>query len=644
MIPTDVFVCLLLFPALLGILVSIIPSKRDLSPVSLGLCIISCAFGIITYFVAHSGETLSFPVSSMLGAYQIRFDELSSLMISLSSVVFMMITVHAMGSRKSGNKFAGLVCALFISCVLAMCADSIVLLLISWECVTLVTFLMASNNNDVEKWRYFVITHFGGLIIMTVFAAMWYVSGTSILSEMDPISSLIGSGIASAMIVLLFVGFGTKLGLIPFHAWMPDLYSTAPIHTVALLSTVCSNVAVVLLFKSSFLWIGIPDGTFLPLVIILLAAGTAVWGAMESLIMTEPRRILAYSSMENMALVILCLAMGMMMASLDIGTGLFIMIVVAAILHTVNHSFFKSLMLLNIGTVEDSTGEHMIERMGGLAKYLPIVSVFAFIGVMSMAAVPPFNGFVSEWLMIKTVITAGVGVSTVNIVLPLIVAVLGICGMMAAVSYARMYGFIFLGRPHSESMKNPRKVGKLVTVSLMILSAACIILGVFAVPVVDILASSICSSVGLPDPSTGLIADSLNPFMIAAILVFICIVVYLAFRITKKKKVEAKTWDCGTELQPNMQYSPVGFTQPLVRVFHPIYGDKSEIIDNDSGGVYRVIFVEPFTKYILIPIGRCVKFISNNVERMQTGNIQNYLAYILVTLIAVLLGARFLWI
>ncbi len=641
MIPTEVFVGLLLSPALLGILISLLPSKRDLSPVSFALCIVSCAFGSVTYPVVHSGEIMSFPVSSMLGAYQVRFDGLSSLMISLSSVVFMMITVHALGSHKRGNRFAGLVCALFAACVLAICADSVILLLISWECVTLVTFLLASNSSGAEKWRYFVITHFGGLIIMTVFAAMWYVSGTPILSEMDPVSSLIGSGTASVMIALLFAGFGTKLGLIPFHVWMPDLYSIAPIHTVALLSTVCSNVAVVLLFKSVFLWIGIPAGTFMPLVIILLVAGTAVWGAMESLIMTEPRRILAYSSMENMALVLLCLAMGMMMVSLDLGTGLFTMIVVAAFLHTINHSFFKSLMLLNIGTVEDSTGEYMIERMGGLAKYLPAVSVFAFIGVMSMAAVPPMNGFVSEWLMIKTVITAGVGTSTVNIVLPLVVAVLGICGMLAAVSYARMYGFIFLGRPRSKAMKSPRKAGRLVLAPLLVLSAACIALGVLAVPAVDALAA--CSSAGLPGPSAGLIADSLNPPMIAVLLASVCLIVYGLFRLTKKKKTEVKTWDCGTELHPDMQYSSVGFTQPLVRVFHPIYGDKTEIVDDEAGGRYRVTFVEPFTKYILTPVGRAVKFVSDKVERMQTGNIQDYLAHILVVLIVILLGARFLW-
>lgn len=643
MIPVELFLLILVVPALIGVLLSAVPSKHNVSSASLVLCLVSCIVGMTTFFVIDSGESYEFPISSMLGTYKVAFDEFSSLMISSSSVVFAMIVIHAIRHGGYSNKYAGMVGILFIFCTLAMCADSIVLLLVSWEMMTLITFLMAYGREEVERWRYFTITHFGGLIIMTVFAAMWYLSGTQIFSEMDPICSLASVGTSAAMIILLFIGFGTKLGLMPFHAWMPDLYNTAPIHTVALLSTVCSNVAIVLLFKSSFLWIGIPDDSLAPLIIVVLAAGTAIWGAMESLIQTEPRRILAYSSMENMALVILCLSIGMIIKGLDIGNDLFLMIMIAAILHTINHSFFKSLTLLNVGTVEKSTGEHMIEKMGGLAKVLPALSVLAFIGVLSMAAIPPMNGFISEWLMIKTVITAGVGDSMINVVLPLIITVLGICGMLAAVSYARLYGFMFLGRPRSEAVANPKKVDVVTLIPLGVLAGACIALGVLAIPVIDTIGDGLSNALQIPNTTSDIISDSLNPFVIGLIIVALCVVVYAAFRLFRKEKKSVSTWDCGTELEPNMQYSSIGFTQPLVRVFHPIYGDTSEIVDDDKGtDTYRVRFVEPFIKYILRPLGAGVKAVSEIVGKIQTGNIQSYLAYVLVTLIVVLLGVRFL--
>lgn len=636
---------MLFIPAVIGVAISLIPSRSNIvKTLSMIFCAISCIAGIAAFFVSSelSSTIYVFKLQSLLGVYSIQFDQLSALTLSFSSLVYLMVLIHMWRSGTSyNNKMFGLVCILFIACSVAMCANSIILLMISWELVTLTTFLMTKGADENFRWKYFVITHFGGLIIMSVFAAMWYVSGTEILSDMS-IGPLVGSMTSAVMILLLFIGFGTKLGLMPFHAWMPDLYNSAPVHSVAFLSTVCSNVAILLLIKSSFLWIGIPDNITVMFVILLLASVGAIWGAMESLIQTEPRRILAYSSMENMSMVILCLSMGMIFAVTDFDKNLLPLILVAAILHTINHSFFKSLMLLNVGTIENSTGEHSINRMGGLAKFMPLLSVFALVGTLSMAAIPPLNGFVSEWLMIKTVVTAGTGESILNIVLPLIIAVLGVCGTMAAVSYARLYGFIFLGRPRSESMKNAKKMDKITALPLFVLSGACILLGVFAMPVIYAIINSICSTLGIEYTTGSIVSDALKPMMIAVILASICIILYLLFRLLKKNKRKTPTWDCGIELDQNMQYSSEGFTQPLVKVFHPIYGDESEVKDVIGGmDTFKISFLEPFSYYILRPIGRSVEWLSLKVGKIQTGNIQSYLAYLMITLLIILLGVRF---
>lgn len=627
--------------------ISLFPENRITRVATIAFCLTSYVAGILTAFVMNGQTDPSyiFPIPSVFGDYRLVFDQLSSIMISFSSLVFLMVLVHALRSEnKYRSKYIGLMTLLFLSCAIAMCSDSVILLLISWELITITTFLMSFGADETARWRYFTITHFGGLIIMAVFVAMWFVTGTTVLSEMGGMGSIVGTGISATMIFLLFIGFGTKLGIIPFHVWMPDLYDSTPIHTIALLSTVCSSVAVVILLKSTFLWIGVPQSSILPLAIIALASGSAIWGAMESLIQTDPRRILAYSGMENMSMVMLCLASGMIFLKMDFDDGLFVIISVAAVLHTINHSFFKSLMLLCLGTVEENTGLRNMDKMGGLAKTLPILSVFALIGTAAMAALPPMNGFVSEWLMIKTVIDAGVGESVINLVLPLIVTVLGICGMMAAVSYARLYGFMFLGRPRSEAVTKPKKTDAIALASLGVLSGACIILGILAIPIINILVTGICSTLGITYAVENIVSDSLHPIAITAILFGICLTLYAAFRIFKKDRKTTTTWDCGTELKSNMQYSSSGFTQPLVRVFHPFYGDISELSgdNSDEKRTYNVKFIEPFIIYVMQPIGKTIRRASEKIGMIQNGNIQSYLGYILATLIVILLGARFI--
>ncbi|MCQ2084925.1 MAG: hypothetical protein MJZ21_02110 [archaeon] len=643
---SELYLALLLLPSLIGALISVVPGKKTvIAKASLVFCAVSCVVGIFAYTANYRLplESMSWNVGPLAGGYAVAFDQLSTAMMCMSSAVYFLVILHMLSCTESCDKgICGLICVLFMAIMLAMCADSVILLLVSWELVTLTTFLMTKGADEVYRWRYFTITHFGGLIIMCVFAALWYLYGTGTLSAMTGLGSITGSLVSAGLILLLFIGFGTKLGLMPFHAWMPDLYNSAPIHSVTLLSTVCSNVAILLLTKSAFLWIGVPENAFLPGIIIILASLGSIWGAMESLIQTEPRRILAYSSMENMSMVMLCLAMGILF-EVEFDGVLTTMVLAAAILHTINHGFFKSLMLLNVGTIEKLTGEKSISRMGGLALYLPLLSLFAFVGTLALAAIPPMNGFVSEWLMIKTVVLAGTGESLLNVALPLIVAVLGVCGTMAAVSYARLYGFVFLGRPRSESMKNSRKMGKALALPLAVLSAGCILIGLFAIPIIEKICVAIPASVHAGPVDTHLISDSMDPAMIAVFLAIAGLVIYLLFKVFKKKKTVTPTWDCGTELNEVMQYSSEGFSQPLVRVFHPFYGDTVEVKDV-SGGTdsYRIHFSEPFIKHILVPLGRAVNTLSLRVEKMQSGNIQAYLAYLLVTLIVFLLAVRFI--
>ena len=648
-----IYLLALLAPAVLGAVLGAIPFlKREIRSVSIVLCAISCTVGILAYpYFALYGELFyTFPIGSVLGNYGIAIDGLSALMITFSSAVFLMVVLHMLRSPSAPVKvkYYSTMNLLFFSCIVAMCANEMIMVLVAWEMVTLATFIMSYNKNEGGRWKFFIIAHFGGLMVISAFIFMYAFAGTNVLSDWNGLNAVMGLKTSCVVISLLFLGFGTKLGLIPFHAWMPDLYAEAPTHTTALLSTVSSNVAILLLFKSVFSFVGVTGEMYgLAIILMVISSVTAIWGALESLIQTEPKRILAYSSMENMALVSLCFSVAMLF-SISGSVELMAVAVIAGILHTINHSVFKALMMLTVSTVEDTTGETVISRMGGLAVTLPAFSVLALIAVLSMAAIPPFSGFMSEWMMIQSMLSGNVaGAKGLELILPLGVAVMGISGMMAAVSYARLYGFMFLGRPRSERTANPDKVRTLSFIPMLVLAGMCLALGVFAYPVMDGIADGIAGSTG--DPGAALYKNALLstldlPILSAVFLVFV-VVMYGISRVFRNKTSKTDTWDCGTSLESNMQYSSLGFSQPLVRVFHPIYGDITEVEDDGSEEhrkTYSVKFTEPFVRYLYEPIGKAVLYVSKCMGRMQNGNIQTYLGYILAVLVVLLLGVRLL--
>ena len=648
-----IYLLALLAPAVLGAVLGAIPFlKREIRSVSIILCAVSCLVGIMAYpyVVFYNEISYTFPIGSVLGRYGIAMDDLSALMISFSSIVFLMIVLHMLRSPSAPAKvkYYSTMNLLFFSCIVAMCANEVIMILVAWEMVTLATFIMSYNKNEGGRWKFFIIAHLGGLMVISAFIFMYVFAGTNVLSEWNGLNAVMGLKTSCVVIMLLFMGFGTKLGLIPFHAWMPDLYAEAPTHTTALLSTVSSNVAVLLLFKSVFSFVGVTGEMYgLAIILMVLSSVTAIWGALESLIQTEPKRILAYSSMENMALVSLCFSVGMLFC-ISGSTELMTLAVIAGILHTINHSVFKALMMLTVSTVEDTTGETAIGRMGGLAVTLPAFSVLALIAVLSMAAIPPFSGFMSEWMMIQSMLSGnGAGVKGLELILPLGVAVLGISGMMAAVSYARLYGFMFLGRPRSERVANPNKVRRLSFIPMLVLGGMCLALGVFAYPVMDGIAGGIAGSTG--DPASELYKDmllsTLDLPVLSAVFLALVIAMYGISRVFRNKAAKTETWDCGTPLESHMQYSSVGFSQPLVRVFHPIYGDITEMEDDGSEEhkkTYTVKFTEPFVRYLYEPIGKLVLYVSKFMGKMQNGNIQTYLGYILAVLVVLLLGVRLL--
>lgn len=647
---TDVSCILLsamLLPAVAGALLGAFCKSTKMANVTAALCCIGCIAGMSSYILWYFfGDLVCVaPIPSALGAYAVRMDQLTALMVSLSSAVFFLLVVHVVKSvSDSGCRYCMLLNMLFIAVIACMSADSVILLLMGWELITITTFLLGrGKDNEHERWMFFVIAHIGGMLLICAYIYMAMVTGTQIMSQWSGIVSTIGTTAASILIASVVFGFGAKMGLVPFHAWMPGFYGTAPTHTAALLSTVCSNVAVVVMLRTIFGYIGVTDDmVWLAVCMMAVAALTALWGSLESLIQSEPKRTLAYSSMENMALVVMCMSAAMLY--MGNSPALAKLALIAAILHTINHSVFKALMLMVVDTVEDATGETNIERMGGLAKVMHTFALIATIATFSIAAIPPMNGFVSEWLIIQSLMGANLASIGVSLIVPLALAVVGICGMMMAASYARLYGFMFLGRPRSEGAAKPKPMKKGVILPMAVLAVMCIALGIGAGPVMDILASGITSIAGLPASPGYQAAISSNtvPLLIGVTSLFVVAALAVLIDYRKEAVRRVPTWGCGGTLNQDMQYSSAGFSQPIIRVFHPLYGDLTEVVDCGGGRkkTYSTDFVEPFVKYIYKPIGKAISYLAEKIGRMQTGNIQSYFAYILVALLVMLMAVR----
>lgn len=637
---SSIYMLAVLLPAMAGIVIGFLPSRRPTTVIVNILGSVSCIAGILCYpmWMIVSDLSATLPVGTFFGDYSVAVDQLTAVFVSLSSLVFLMVMVHMSHSGHGHpSRFSALACALYVSCTLFMMADSVILLLISWEIVSMVTFLMAEDRDNAPRWRFFAITHIGGLVLMAAFGYMWLLAGTGDIEAWRDLGSLMTSKQESILAVLLFIGFGTKLGTVPFHAWMPDMYARSPTHTTALLTTVCSSAAVLVLYKSVFSWIGVDGGVAAAAAVLCaLSAITAMWGAMESMVQTEPKRILAYSSVENMALVTMCLSLGMLFAGRL--PGLEALVTTAALLHALNHGMFKSLMMLTVDSIEDVTGEKGIDRMGGIACVLPALSAVALVGILALAAIPPMNGFVSEWMMLQSLLGTDAMASDLRVAMPLLVAMMGVCGMIVATSYARLYAFIFLGRPRSQGAAEPRPLRKGSLAPMAVLAASCVGLGLFAFPLMDAMADGMAELTGSPSSYGDALAGSLEPLTLGILLAGCVIVLFVLTRLFRRNRTIYETWGCGGGLDEHMQYSSEGFSQPIVRVFHPIYQEVSV----KKGDRYSTQFVEPFVKYIYRPFGALLTYLSKQVTRLQTGNIQSYLGYILITLVVALMAVRLL--
>jgi hydrogenase-4 component B len=536
-----------------------------------------------------------------------------------------------------------------LSMALVVTASTAFAFLFGWELMTLFSAGLILIDGDSEQRRhnifiYLLMMHAGAAAVIASFLLFLpHASGLDFTS-MRAAAAALPVGLRTAIFLLSFVGFGTKAGIVPFHLWLPKAHPIAPSPVSALMSAVMLKTAIYGFVRFTFDFLG-GGPTWWGYLVLLAGAVTGLLGILYALAEHDLKRILAYHSVENIGIIYLGLGAALVFMANNAPAWAAVALV-AALLHALNHSLFKSLLFLGAGAIADATHTLDIDLLGGLLKRMRVTGTVFLIGCCSIIGLPLFNGFVSEWMIFRSFIEGSQlqGISSA-IVLPLMAGVLALIGGLAAACFAKIYGVAFLGRARSVEAEQAREVATSMQVAMALLAAACVTLGILpglVLTPLTALAQELMHSPALPE---GALSISRTLPLIAACVAMLMIVLAGIRRI---KRI-TPTWACGLPaLNSRMQYSSAAFSKPLRKVFSRVYvPDRTvEVIYAAPPYFPKSIFycsvrTTSFERSLYRPAVDAIVNMATRLRKLQTGNMQVYLLYIFLALIALLVFMRF---
>jgi hydrogenase-4 component B len=502
---------------------------------------------------------------------------------------------------------------------------------------------------------YIVMTHIGTGFIILSFLILASSSGSFGFEAFRAAGSAMPSLLKDMAFLCALIGFGAKAGIVPLHVWLPYAHPAAPSNVSALMSGVMIKTAIYMLIRVSFDFLG-ASVSWWGMLVLIIASISALLGVMYALMEHDMKRLLAFHSVENIGIILIGVGVAMIfMASGYPELAAFGLI--AGLYHTINHSVFKSLLFMGAGSMIYSTRTKNIEEYGGLIKRMPYTALFFLIGAISISALPPFNGFVSEWLTLQAqLLSTNLPDNITKIAVLFSGAGLALTGALAAACFVKAFGISFLALPRSSHAEHAKEVPAPLLAGMAILSIMCIALGIlpfYAVRILDSVSSSIVgtSIISRISFDFSLAALSSSPASISttwlALLVFVFlplpVIMYLLINRTASYKYE--TWGCGQPvITARNEYTATAFSKPIRMWLGNIYRPKREIQATYSvSPFFKESFkfesrVEQiFERYLYAPIVKLVLAVSRAFKVIQTGSIHAYLAYIFVTLIVLLM-------
>lgn len=521
--------------------------------------------------------------------------------------------------------------------------------LVAWEIMSLASaglILIEGSSGDRRHnlFIYLLMTHAGTAAVIAAFLVFLPHSHSLNFAAIRAAGATLPPGVRIVLFLLAFVGFGTKAGIIPLHLWLPRAHPIAPSPVSALMSGVMLKIAIYGFVRFAFDFLGGGPAWFGYLVLVA-GATSGLLGVLYAIAEHDLKRLLAYHSIENIG--IIYLGLGAALVFMAHGARVWAALALAgALLHTLNHALFKSLLFLGAGAISDSTHTMDLEKLGGLQRRMPVTGAVFLMGCCSIIGLPLFNGFISEWMIFRSFLGGSTLMHTnAQTLLPLMVGVLALIGGLAAACFVKVFGVAFLGRPRSQEAEDASEAPLTMRAGMMLLAAACVVIGIwpgaFLRPIVS-LAQSLVGAPAAP-PETLLIARVI-PWVAAAFLALLA-----AVSVLKRTKRQTPTWACGLPgLTSRMQYTSTAFSKPIRFVFGRVYkaDRKREVLPEDQPYFpesisYHSVRTTSYERFLYRPFIDGVVAAANQLRRLQTGNIQVYLLYIVLTMVSLLLYLRF---
>lgn len=634
---------------------------RESGWVGAGAAIAGSALGLVAAGGVLSGgpvQAFRVPWNFPLGTFYVEIDGLSAFFLVVLFVVTAVTAAFGVRyleqetlPRRAGASWLYFN-ALAASMALVVVARNGILFLIGWEAMALSSFFLVMFHGDQESvreagWKYLVATHLGTGLVLSFFAVLAGQAGTLDFDALRALGPL-GGAWPSVLLLLAVGGFGTKAGFIPLHVWLPEAHPAAPSHVSALMSGAMIKMGIYGLMRG-LTFLG-PPALWWGWLLVLIGLSSGVLGILFSLAQRDLKRLLAYSSVENIGIIALGLGVALLGAASGRSDVAFLGYA-GALLHVLNHALFKALLFLGAGSVSHGAHTRKLEALGGLMKRMPWTGLTFLVGSAAIAGLPPLNGFLGEFLIYSGAIAGTTSMGPdVAIALAAAVAGLAIIGALAAAGFARAFGMVFLGAARTEQAAQARESPTSMVLPLLVLAGLCIGIGLAPPVMLGILepavvsASTTLSVADVAAAGAAVQATMVSVAWAAALLVGAAIFLAAVRNglLSKRQVAAGPTWDCGyAQPSARMQYTASSFAAPLTGYFRKYLRTHRRVVEPEGffpkDASLRTATPDPWEERLFAPVFLGVRRLLRGVLPIQSGRVQAYVFYISATLLALLL-------
>jgi len=644
--------------------IAVLPFRRSRPAAAIG--VFSAALGgvlvAVQAVVSLAGQSATWRRGWPMpfGELALQLDPLAAVFLFPIAVVSLLAAVYGVRYLEPHlkDRWAGAVWfnfnLLVASMAVVVAARNALLFLLAWELMALVSFLLVlfeQSRREVREaaWIYLVATHVGTAFLLVLFALMAKRAGSMDFDAFAALAGGLPAGVAGLWFVLALIGFGTKAGFMPLHVWLPEAHPASPSHVSAVLSGVMIKTGIYGLLRI-LTCLGTPP-VWWGLALVAVGMSSGVLGVLFALAQHDLKRLLAYHSVENIGIIAMGIGIGLLGLSLN-APLLAVLGFAGALLHVINHAFFKGLLFLGAGAVYHATGTRNIEELGGVLKRMPVTGVTFLVGAAAISGLPPLNGFVSEFLVFTGAFnglllpTGRVGLAFLGVV-----CALALIGGLAAACFAKAFGIVFLGEPRRSDVKATHEAAPAMLVPMIVLAGACVAIGLFAPLAFRAVLPAVAGLCG-PEGAASVVAPAaaaagwLRWVVLAGVglALLVAALALLRLALLRGRRVDAAvTWDCGYAAPTaRMQYTASSFAEPVTTFFRYVLRQRlhaklpSGVFPR--GAAFESHAPDVMREDVIAPIFLGFRAILGKLRGIQGGRIQLYVFYI-----ALALAALFIW-